>query len=146
MAQPDSDKPAKPKHAGGRPTSYKPEYCAQIIEWGKQGWSLAEMASALGVAKATVSSDWPAAHPEFSAAVKIARTHSEAYGARHARENWGNPKFNTPLWARCMANLHGWVTDASKQEVTVDAGKLIINAPSDKKDMQNPGESQKSPG
>ena len=46
------DKPAK--RPVGRPTKYKPEYCEQIIQLGKEGKSIAQMASFFDVDKASI--------------------------------------------------------------------------------------------
>lgn len=108
--------------AGGRPTNYKPEYCEMVIEWGKLGWSLAEMASKIGVSKSTLSADWPSRNPEFSNALKEARTHSEAWHARIARENYENNKFNTPLWSRYVASQFGW-----NEKISVDQESTNVN-------------------
>lgn len=97
----------------GRPSKYSADYGEQVIAWGGQGWTLPEMAAAFGVSRQTLN-DWTNRHQDFSEALKIARTASEAYGARLGRENWLNPKFNTPLWCRFMASNHGWVMDGSK--------------------------------
>ena len=55
--------------AGGRPTKYDPAMCETVIECGKEGKTLAEMAAAIDVDRATLN-DWRNQHPEFSSAVK----------------------------------------------------------------------------
>lgn len=102
---------------GGRPTKYKPEYCEAVIEMGKKGYSMAEMAAECGVDKTTLTRDWPNAHPEFSNALKTAVTLGESYYARAARENLDNHKFNTPLWSRIMGSQYKW---NEKVDVNVD--------------------------
>lgn len=53
----------------GRPTKYNPEMCARVIECGKNGMTLAEMAADLGISRVTLA-DWQTKHPDFSCAIK----------------------------------------------------------------------------
>lgn len=62
----------------GRPTKYSPDFCAQVIEFGKEGFSKAEMAAALDIAYSTFDL-WEHEIPEFSEAVKNARRKSQAW-------------------------------------------------------------------
>jgi hypothetical protein len=83
-----------PKHPGGRPTKYKPEYCQQLIKFfsgprtelivkaeitGKNEYhkteyarvakelpTLAKFARKIGVNKDTIVSEWVKKYPEFS--------------------------------------------------------------------------------
>ncbi len=62
----------------GRPTDYRPEYCERVIELGRLGMSVVEMAADIGVARNTLEQLWPAANPEFLQAL-----HHEASAERH---------------------------------------------------------------
>jgi transposase len=53
----------------GRPTDYKPEYCAEAIDYIGHGKSKEAFAGHIGVAVSTVYL-WLDKHPEFSEAVK----------------------------------------------------------------------------
>lgn len=57
-------------HPGGRPTKYDSRYCEEVIQAGKQGYSLTAFAGMIGVCRDTIS-EWMNVHPEFSASVKI---------------------------------------------------------------------------
>src|ERR1035438_2277654 len=59
------------KHAGGRPTSYTPEVCSKVIEWGKQGYSKTEMCSELGISRNCLY-EWAKAHEEFNDTLLVA--------------------------------------------------------------------------
>jgi hypothetical protein len=61
------------KHAGGRPSEYKPEYCQAVIDKMEQGLSLAAFAGSIKVARDTVYA-WMHEHSEFSDAVARARS------------------------------------------------------------------------
>ncbi|QIC52902.1 putative terminase small subunit [Brucella phage EF4] len=64
--------------AGGRPTLYRPEYCETVIELGKQGDSLAQMAAHFDVSRQTIE-NWASDHPEFLAALSRAKVHCQAW-------------------------------------------------------------------
>src|SRR5688572_7258222 len=95
------------KHPGGRPTSYQPEYCERVIELGREGLSVVEMAAEIGVHRETLEENWPAAHPEFSEAFTQARQFSQAWWERQGRVNLllppGAGTFNSSVWSRSMA-------------------------------------------
>lgn len=64
---------AHEKHAGGRPSEYRPEYCALLLESTKaEGISLAAFAGVIGVARDTIY-EWRKQHREFSDACSRAK-------------------------------------------------------------------------
>lgn len=69
----------------GRPTKYNPDMLPLLIECGKQGMGLAEMACAIGVDRDTIK-EWRKSNPEFSAALKVALEHSQAWWESKGRE------------------------------------------------------------
>ena len=52
------------KHAGGRPSKYKPEYCLAIKAMARLGMTDAQMSKEIGVALSTFAL-WKKEHPEF---------------------------------------------------------------------------------
>lgn len=90
----------------GRPTDYRLEFCDRVIELGKQGLSVAEMAADVGVAKFTLLR-WEAAHEEFRDAMAIARTLAQAWweekGRSHIVNEPNGPSLNSSLYSRSMA-------------------------------------------
>jgi len=66
------------KHAGGRPSDYRPEYCEAVIACMSQGYSLTAFAGSIRQGRDTVYK-WIRAHSEFGDAVSRARA---------ARELW----------------------------------------------------------
>ena len=62
----------------GRPTSYRPEYCARLIELMAQGRSLDGCAALLGVHPDSLY-EWQKVHPEFSVAVRAGRAAATAF-------------------------------------------------------------------
>ena len=92
--------------AGGRPSDYLAEHCAAVVELGKQGKSLVQIASALDVTKQTLA-NWSDVHPEFFAAMTQARVHSQAWWENAGQDNLllapGQGTFNASVWSRSMA-------------------------------------------
>ena len=95
------------KQRTGRPTDYRPEYCERVIEMGRAGFSVVEMASAIGVARATLEARWTEAHPEFREALQLARECSQSWWESIGREHLVMPKdagtFQASVWSRSMA-------------------------------------------
>jgi uncharacterized protein YcaQ len=96
--------PPKPKHAGGRPPDYRPEFCDRIIELGKLGYSQARMAADLDVCKQTIT-DWAKRHPQFSDALRRARTHSQCWWETKAQGGIENREFNAAIWNSSVKSM-----------------------------------------
>jgi hypothetical protein len=60
------------KHAGGRPSEYRPEYCEAVIAFMAQGYSLSAFCGSIGKSRDQIYS-WITLHSEFSNAVSRAR-------------------------------------------------------------------------
>lgn len=88
---------------GGRPSGYDPAYCERVIELGRAGYSIVEMAAEIGVHRETLEENWPAAHEEFSEAFTRARLLSQAWWERQGRENLKESGFQSALYSRSMA-------------------------------------------
>jgi hypothetical protein len=90
----------------GRPTLYKPEYCEQIIELGKQGKSIVQMACEFGVIKQTLD-NWAAEHPDFLVAFTRAKHEAQNWwentAQTHMVETPGGTRLNPGIWSRSMA-------------------------------------------
>jgi hypothetical protein len=113
----------------GRPTDYREEHDAQVVEWAKEGWTFAEMASALGVARQTMH-NWKKAHPSFLDAYTRAEEEGEAYWLKRMREEMiFDPKVNAPMAKLYFANRFGW-SDKITQENTGPGGgplQVVVN-------------------
>lgn len=109
----------------GRPSSYDPSYCDKVIEWAAEGWSVAEMAAAIGVSKQTVY-NWKDAHPEFLDAMSRAEAKCQAWWERAGRAGMVSDKFNGTVWAKNMnCRFPDDWRDTSRQEQTGPNGKPI---------------------
>lgn len=69
----------------GRPSKYRKAMCDTVIECGKEGMGLCEMAVALDIHYSTFLA-WQEEKPEFSEAVKQAMRYSQAWWERKGRE------------------------------------------------------------
>lgn len=87
----------------GRPTDYREEYCERVVELGKQGASVVEMAVDIGVARATLEANWPANHPEFLEAFTYAKECSQVWWEKAGRDGMVDNKINASIWSRSMA-------------------------------------------
>lgn len=115
--------------AGGRPTGYRPEYCERVIELGRTGASVVEMAAEIGVARATLEANWTANHPEFLEAFTQAKQLSQVWWERMGRENLIVPQgitFQATVWSRSMAARFpaDW-RESSKTEISGPNGGPI---------------------
>jgi hypothetical protein len=86
-----------------RPTDYDPAYCDRVVELGKEGYSVVEMAAEIGVSRNTLETNWPAAHPEFMEAFTQARLLSQAWWEKQGRTNLATQGFQSALYSRSMA-------------------------------------------
>ena len=112
--------PKKDKQLKGRPTSYKPEYCNQLIEHMARGLSYESFAGSIGVSKQTIY-DWEKVNKEFLDAKEIglekSRIFWEEIGIDHiinVSESFGkdagskSTSLNSTVWIFNMKNRFGW--------------------------------------
>ena len=86
---------------GGQPTKYKPEYCDEVIELGKQGKSVIQMCAHFDTARQTID-NWCAQNPEFLDAYTRARVHMQAKLEEMGFDGLSNREFNAPVWKKTM--------------------------------------------
>jgi len=114
----------------GRPTLYNPEYCGQVIELGKLGKSIEQIASNLGVGTRTLFT-WRDVHEDFRHALDEAKEHEldwwETIGQTHMVENKESDKLNASIWSRSMAaRFPKKYRESVKQEITGADGAPLI--------------------
>ena len=86
----------------GRPTDYRPEYCALVVQLGKEGKSVVQMACAIDVARQTLY-QWAEDHEDFSDAFTRAKQWAQDWWETQAQCGLTADKFNAQLWSRSMA-------------------------------------------
>ena len=89
------------KHPGGRPSKYKPAYCQQVIELGKEGKSQVQIACELNVDPKSLR-DWAEAHEEFSLALTRAKAFEQAWWEDMGMKGLIADKFNANVWKKSM--------------------------------------------
>ena len=116
-------------HPGGGPTKYDPAYCEKVIEWGAQGWSLAEMAAEMDVSKPTVYA-WKEAHPEFLAAMTRAEAKCQAWWEKAGRDGMISDKFNGTVWAKNMncRFKDDWRDTIRQEQTGPDGGPIKVES------------------
>ncbi len=130
----------KEKHAGGRPTKYKPEYCQGIIDFftrplietdenGKKTACdiplISDYALSIDILRETLW-DWTNKYPEFSNAYKKAKDIQRGILVKLGMKGLYNPSFSV----FAAKNMIGW---RDKHEIDM-TGKITIAAPDMKKD------------
>ena len=113
------------KRAVGRPTDYKPEYCDQVIDFGKKGKFHFEFANHIDKHVDTLY-EWSKKHDEFSESLNKAKQACEEYWLNTGRALIASPPKNhdSKPWWYIMNNLHGW-GDKQKIELTGKGGEAL---------------------
>ena len=112
----------------GRPTKYDPSMCDKIIECGKSGCSVAEMAGTIGIHKDTLY-DWAKSNQEFSDSLKIAIQESQIWWEQKGREATfgGIEGFNPTAFIFQMKNrFREDYADVNKHEVKSENPLVIV--------------------
>ena len=118
------------KRPVGRPSTYDPAYCEQVIELGKLGKSIEQIAAYLGVGTKTIY-NWKDEHPEFLHALDISKDFEQAWWEDQAHaymvETKEGPKLNASLWSRSMAaRFPKKYREQTKTEITGADGAPLL--------------------
>jgi hypothetical protein len=113
-----SSAPKPEGYTFGRPTKYLAEYCEKVVELGKLGKSLVQIASALDTTKQTLI-NWCDQNPDFLAAMEKSRAHSQSYWETIGHDGMMNKSIDASIWSRSMAARFpaDW-RESKHQEVT----------------------------
>ena len=108
----------------GRPTKYNPSYCDDITAFCKDGASISSYAASIGVSRSTIT-EWADVPPEFSAAVKAAKTAVAAWYDTTARKIARDGGGNATL---CIFGLKNFDEEDFKDKVeTQHSGSVTVN-------------------
>lgn len=109
----------------GRPSEYRPAFCDQVVDLGKEGKSKAQMAAAFDVSRQTID-NWAVAHPEFLEALSRAETHAQAWWEAKGVEGLEKPGFNAAVWKKSVeARFRDDYTERREYQQTVRIEDLI---------------------
>ncbi len=78
-----------------------PEYCDEVIQMGKDGKSLIQMASHFDIARSTID-QWAEDYPEFSEALTRAKVHCQAWWENTGQEGMFLDRFNAQVWKKSV--------------------------------------------
>lgn len=126
------------KSKGGRPSSYKEQYCDGIVKAFASGEVkfVEEYASSIGVHMDTLH-EWRNKHPEFSEAFKKARQaqliHFQEMGYGLAN---GRIKGQVAAWCFMMKNMFGW-RDSIEQTQTLNIKGIVFDSSDDEDEEKN---------
>ena len=118
------------KRPVGRPTLYDPVYCEKVIELGKLGKSIEQIASNIGVST-RVMFDWKEKHPEFLHALEQAKELELDWWENIAQnmmiESKEGDKLNSSIWSRSMAaRFPKKYRESTKTEITGADGAPLV--------------------
>lgn len=104
------------KRGRGRPSSYDPKFCDELIEYCEKGGFIEGFAGKLNVHTDTFH-EWRKVHPEFSDAYKKAREAQLHYLLKHSRKGaMGKTRnFQTGMMVFLLKACHG-LTEMGPQE------------------------------
>ncbi len=136
---PDTEQLQPQKPRMGRPTKYPKDACERIIQYGKQGMCMAEMASEFEVTRETLY-EWARVHPDFSDSLSCAQDLAEGYWARSIRNGLQLPpsEYQGAANLKYMAQrFRGW-----SEKAHVDTKDIGAEGDADTPDLR--GEARKA--
>jgi transposase-like protein len=118
------------KRPVGRPSLYDPAYCERIIELGRLGKSIEQIASQIGVGTKTMY-NWRDEFPEFLRALEMAKELELDWWENIAQnmmvENKDGSKLNSAIWSRSMAaRFPKKYRESTKTEITGENGAPLL--------------------
>jgi len=124
MTEPTEKRPV------GRPSQYDPAYCERIIELGRLGKSIEQIAAQIGVGTKTMY-NWRDEFPEFLRALEIAKELELDWWENIAQnmmvENKDGSKLNSAIWSRSMAaRFPKKYRESTKTEITGENGAPLL--------------------
>lgn len=86
----------------GRPTSYRPDMCQKVVEWGREGKSKTWMAASLNISRDTFNR-WERENKDFSDAITLAMAYSQMWWEDKGQAALDAQIFQASMWSRSMA-------------------------------------------
>ena len=114
----------------GRPSKYDPAFCERVIQLGKLGKSIEQIACELDVGTKTIY-NWRDEHPEFLRALDMAKEFEQNWWETIAQtymiEEKDAAKLNASIWSRSMAaRFPKKYRESTKQEITGADGAPLL--------------------
>ena len=86
----------------GRPSTYDPKYCDEVVRWGRLGKSLEQISAEINIPRTTMLS-WADVHPEFSTALARAKELEQAWWEDVGQNALFADKFQNAVWSKSVA-------------------------------------------
>ena len=120
-----------PKRPVGRPTLYDPVMCEEVIELGRIGKSVEQIAANLNLSLRVLYA-WRDKHEEFMHAMEYAKELEQAWWEDQAQsymvENKESDRLNASLWSRSMAaRFPKKYRESTKTEITGADGAPLLS-------------------
>ena len=116
------------KHSGGRPTSYRSEYCTSIVALMAEGRSLDGCAALIGVNPDSLY-EWQKVHPQFCQAVRAGRAAATTYWENKLIDVANGEPGNAQAIQWALKNrsraASGWHHDAQRVEHSGPDGRPV---------------------
>ena len=123
---PPVEAPAADKPKIGRPSEYRPEYCALVEDFGKRGKTFVAFAAEVGVDRATVYR-WRDAHADFRYASSRAIASAQAYWEDRLENNVGNREYNARMIEFLLSSrFEDYRPSAQRIELTGAGGTPLL--------------------
>ena len=90
----------------GRPSTYDPAYCEQIVAHMAEGASVLSFAAQIDVARSTIN-EWAANHPDFSEALSRGKAKCAAWWEKTGRAVASTGTGNAPMVMFGLKNMAG---------------------------------------
>lgn len=113
--------------SAGQPTKYRPEYCDEVIELGKEGKSVAQMCAHFDISRQTID-NWASQNPAFLEAFTRAKVHMQAKLEEMGFNGLTSDKFNSTLWAKTMSARFREEYTERKEHSGPDGGAIPVNS------------------
>jgi transposase-like protein len=119
------------KRPVGRPSLYDPAYCERVIELGRIGKSVEQIAANLNLSLRVLYA-WRDKHEEFMHAMEYAKELEQAWWEEQAQaymvENKESDRLNASLWSRSMAaRFPKKYRESTKTEITGADGAPLLS-------------------
>jgi len=119
------------KRPVGRPSTYDPAYCEQVIALGRVGKSIEQICFHFHTPVRTLY-EWRDRFAEFSQALEDAKTYEQAWweeqAAAYMLEHKDAAKLNASLWSRSMAaRFPKKYRESTKTEITGADGAPLLS-------------------
>lgn len=113
----------------GRDTKYKPEFCEEVMELGRLGYSKTQIAAHFVVCRGTLD-NWASTHEDFLTALARSEVLAEAYWTEYGMSRLATKEFQGPTWVKTMQARfrQNWTENKTLALTGADGGAIQMQA------------------